>query len=139
MTRIQSQTTGRLVTRSVCTTPKTIIIEDTETPSLNLEDVTLFKTLKDLLDDGIKPVLEAKFTTIRNMFTQEMKSIISKRLLISSNIQEEARNRNIDQIREDNAWLWTEVVDITREVRSTVAAKSSPPRSPPQRLQPLSP
>lgn len=51
------------MTRSVSPSPKTIIIDDTEN-SQRLNHMTLFKNLKDLLDDEIKKALEAQFTAL---------------------------------------------------------------------------
>lgn len=53
-----SQTKGRSVIRKVSISPETIIIDVTENP-LCLDHVTLFQTLKDMLDNRIKSFLEA--------------------------------------------------------------------------------
>lgn len=72
MTSMHSQTRGRSVTRNISPTPEAITIDDLEnTPSLNY--ATIFKTLKHLLDDGIKQATETQFVALQNMFTQRMK------------------------------------------------------------------
>lgn len=120
----------------VSLTPKTVIIDDTKI-STTLDHATLFKTLKHLLHDAIKVVLEAQFTTIRNMFTQEIESLISKKLLIMSNIQAKAMNWTIDKIWEDKGVLRIHVADLLREERSMAAAKSTLTLTPTTTVTPL--
>lgn len=57
------------MTREVVSlTPEASIMDDTEN-CLRLDYVSLFKTLKDLLDDGIKMTMEAQFTALQSIFT----------------------------------------------------------------------
>lgn len=73
------------MTREASHTTEAITIDDMENSS-SLNYASLFKTLKDILDNEIIPVLEAQFTVIQNMFIQEMESLMSKRILIMFNI-----------------------------------------------------
>lgn len=97
----------------------------------------LFKTLKDLLDDRIKPAMETKFTTLQSMFTQLIEDTMNRRIMTLYNITAEAMNRTINQIREDNVWLKTQVADLIGEVRSTMAVKVIQIWSPPVTVTPL--
>lgn len=104
-----------------------IIIDDMETPPLppNLDNATLFKTLKNLLDDGIKPAMGAQFTGLQNMFTQTIEDTRNRKITTVCKITEEEINRTIYQIREDNSRLQSQVAGLTREVQSMVAAKTT--------------
>lgn len=91
----------------------------------------MLKTLKDLLDDGIKLSMEAQFTALYNIFTQQIEDIMNWRRTIFFNITAEAMNGIIDHIREDNTRLRTQVTDLTREVQSVIIAKATPAWSSP--------
>lgn len=84
------------------------------------------KTLKDLLDSGIKPAIEVLFTALQKMFTQRREEILDQRMQVLGNIQTEAMYLIVDQLTKNNTRLQMQVVDLTREVRSTVATKTTP-------------
>lgn len=98
MTKTRSQTRGGSAIRSVSPTNETIIIDNSETP-LVLDHATLFKTLfktlKYLSDDGIKPAMKAQFTAMQNMFTLRMIKVIDQRIQVLSNIQAQLMNQGI--------------------------------------------
>lgn len=73
------------MTKGSSPTPEATAIDDTEN-SFSLYHATLFKTLKDLLEEEIKPVMEAQFTPLQNMLTQRMKNLIDQRMLVLVNI-----------------------------------------------------
>lgn len=100
-------------------------------PPPSLDHATLFKTLKDLLDERIKLAIEVQFAALQTMFTQTMEDTINLKMATLSNITAETINRTIDQIREDNTRLSGQVADLTTEVRSTLAAKTTPTWTPP--------
>lgn len=76
MTRMRSETRGRLVIRSISSTSENIIIDQTEN-SLRLDHAALFKTLNDLLDDRIKSAMEVQFTAMQNRFTEKMENTMN--------------------------------------------------------------
>lgn len=92
ITRMRFQTREKTVWRRISSTLGTIIVDDMET-TYSLDQTTLFKILKDLLDDEIKPVLHAQFTVIQKMFNQEIESHISKTQLILSKSRERQLTR----------------------------------------------
>lgn len=92
------------MTKGANPTAEAIIIDDVEEyPSL--DHATLFKNLKDMLENGIKPAMEAQFTALQKMFAYVIEETISRKMTTLSNITAEAMNRTIDQIREDNTRL----------------------------------
>lgn len=110
--------------KNVSRTPENIIIDNKETPP-SLYHATLFMTLKDLQEDRIKPAMQALFTTLQNIFTQQIENQINKKIKTLANVMTENMNRTIGHIRENNARLRTQVVDLSREVRSTEAVKTT--------------
>lgn len=60
------------------------------------------------------------------MFTQHMGNTINQKIKTLANIMAENMNRTTDQIREDNTRLRIPVVDLPREVQSTVAVMATP-------------
>lgn len=117
-------------------TPVAIITDDKEN-SPRLYHATLYKTLKDMVDYRIKPAMEAKFTPLQSMFTQQMEDTINQRIITLANITAEAMNRTIHQIREDYSRIRSQVAVITRDVQSTMATKVTPTWSPPPKTTPL--
>lgn len=73
------------MTRITSTTPEAIAIDDVE-KSLGLDHASLFKTLKDLQDDEIKPAIKLQFTVLYSLLTQKIENIIDQRMQIVSNI-----------------------------------------------------
>lgn len=74
-----------------------ITTDDTENvPSLDY--ATLFKILKNLLDDGIQPAMKAHFAAMLKMFTQRMEDILDQTMQVLANIQRELMHLIIDQI-----------------------------------------
>lgn len=67
ITRIIFQTREKSVAIDISPTPEAITLDDTEN-SLTLHHVILFKTLKNLRDDGIKLAMEAQLTARQNKF-----------------------------------------------------------------------
>lgn len=110
---------------TVYPTLKTITIDDTENYS-RLNHTTLFKTVKHLLDNGIKPAMKVRFTPLQNTFTQKMQKVMDHRMQVLSNIQAEKMDRTINQMTQDNALLRTLVDNLTKGVRSNVAGKALP-------------
>lgn len=78
-----------------------------------------------MLNDKIKPAKEAYFTALQNMFTQSMENLTNQRMRVLANIQTEVIDRIVDQITQENAWLQWQVADLSREIRSTVAARAA--------------
>lgn len=105
MTRMYSQTRVRSVTRSISPIQGTIIIDDIESPPPKLDHATLFKTLKNLLGDGINLAMGVQYAALQKMFTWKMQSIIDRRMQVLSKIQPETMQRVIDQMKQDNARL----------------------------------
>lgn len=64
------------MTRGSNPTLKAITIDDMEN-STSLDYASLFKTLKNLQDVGIKPTMKAQFAALENMFIQMMNDIIN--------------------------------------------------------------
>lgn len=107
MTRVLSQTRERSITRDATSSTSEAFITDGRKNSPRLDHVTLFKRLNNLLDDEIKPAIEAQFTELQNMFTQRIEDTMNRRMTTLPNITVEAMNLTNDQIREDNAQLRT--------------------------------
>lgn len=59
---------------------------------LSLYYATLFKILKYLLDNRIKPTIEAQFTVLQNRFTQRVEGILNQRIRALANILVESMN-----------------------------------------------
>lgn len=74
----------------------------------------MFKMLKDLLNHGIKPAIEAQSHALEKMVMQEL---IATQSTITTN-----QDRIYQDLRQDNLRLQNQVVDLTRELRSTIAA-----------------
>lgn len=102
-----------------------------------LDYATLFKTLKDLVDNEIKPAIEGQFTALQNMFIQRMKNIIHQRMQVLSYTQAEMMHQVVDQIIQDQARLRRQVTDLSREVQSTLVAKAAPTSTPSTTVTPL--
>lgn len=75
MTRKLYQPRRQSVTRNSSPTLKAITIDNIKNLT-SLDYANLFKTLKGLLDDRIKPAMIAQFSTLQNMFTQSMGNIM---------------------------------------------------------------
>lgn len=88
-----------------------------------LDHATLFTSLKDLLDDRIQLTIEAQFIALQNMFTQGLEGILNQRMHVLANIQAESMHRVVDQLIQHNVRLQSQVANLTRKVRSTVAAR----------------
>lgn len=94
---MSSQTRGKSGTRNYSPTHEKIIINDKETPP-SLDNVTLLKTLKDLLDDEIKLAIETQFTALQNLFTQQMENTMNQKRKTLANVINFFLNRTIDLI-----------------------------------------
>lgn len=116
----------------VSPTPEAITIDDRENHP-RLDHITRFKTLKFLLKDGIKQAMIAQFTALQNMFTQHIDDRMNRKMKTLAGVVVENISRTMDQIREDNTRLRTQITDFTREARSMVAAKATTTCTPQQR------
>lgn len=76
MTRMRSPTRKRLITRGLSPTTEAITINNVEKSS-SRDHVPLFNTPKDRLDDGIKLAMEALFTVLQIMVTQQMEHVMA--------------------------------------------------------------
>lgn len=86
MTRKPFETRGRSMTRdAACLIAESITIDDTETPS-SLNYATLFKILKDLLDDEIKSAMKVQYTAVQHMLSQKIEDTINRKIKTLDNI-----------------------------------------------------
>lgn len=95
-----------------------------------LDHVTLFKTLKHLLDDVIKQAMEANFIALQNIFTHRMERILNQTVQVLANILAELMHRVVDQLNQDNTRLQRQMADLTRKIQSMVVAKTTPTKTP---------
>lgn len=63
---------------------------------------------------------------LQNMFIKRMENIINERMQILCNIQTEAMPQIVDQIAQNGARLRRPAIDLTIDVTSTVATKTTP-------------
>lgn len=82
--------------------------------------------MKDLLQDKIKPAMEALFASMQNMFTLWMEEILDQKMQVLANIQAELIYQVVNQLIQDNTQLQRQVRDFTIEIPSMVAAKTTP-------------
>lgn len=80
----------------------------------------------DLVNNGNKPFINGQLTVLNNMVTRKVETIWTSKIITSTKIQTDQTNRIIDRLREDNAQLQDQDVDLAREVRSTVASNATP-------------
>lgn len=112
------------MTRDTSPTPEAIKIDDKDN-SLSLDHATMFKTLKNLLNDRIKPAMEARFTALKNMFTKRIEGILDQMMEVVANTQAQSMHQILDQLKQDNDCLQRQVANLTKEVRNMVAAKTT--------------
>lgn len=103
------------MTRDAASSTLEDIVNDDMKNSPRLDDATLFKTMKELLDDGIIMAMEAQFDGLQNIYTQKMENTMNQKVKTLANVTVENMNGTIDQIREDNAKLRTQVANHTGE------------------------
>lgn len=76
----------------------------------------MFKMLKDLLNQGIKPAIKAQSQAVEKMVTQKLITTLSTIMTNEDRIHESLPQNNIR--------LHNQVQDLTRELRSTIATRT---------------
>lgn len=92
---------------------------------LDLDYRIMQTMLMDLLNSGIKPFICSKLTALNYKMTRKMKTICISKMINMTNIQADHTNKIINQFKEENTQLRTQMADLTRELCSTAAAKAT--------------
>lgn len=82
--------------------------------------------LECLLYERFKPALTEQITTLENIFTLKMKTLLIQRRISATNILTTDMDRTQNRLQQENIGLQTQIQHFTRELRSTVAVRISP-------------
>lgn len=94
--------------------------------TLSLVQENMITLLQRQLDEEIKLDMTEQITTLENIFTRKMETLLTQRMISTINTVTAHMDRTPDRLPQENVRFQIQVQNLTRKLRSTVSVMTLP-------------